>query len=478
MGNSRVGLEVIQDSDALKYRNWPLVILSGIALAICVLLSNCIFFSYLSCLILCIFVIYIITVRPRMVFAYLAVLFACAANLAGAIAIELFPSFYLSELRCYSNFSGSLPMCVFGWWCLLCTLYLTDTNYNYSESGSKHLFSSRSLKALSFLNSAVCLLCAILFIRVLPHPSFVLGLDRFSYGAEYVQGIWGNLASYLSFLIVIPILSIKEKRSKIGIATIILYCLYLFWTGSKFGEFFTVACLVFIVYFDLLVCLSQIVLRRIVLLAIVICLAIVAFTGFAYSFTSSGSIADFYGSRTAQQGQIWWSVYQRSDQQIHVNDFLENELDALVDNRTISESVGEQHGIYMAMYLSAPTDVVNSKLATGSRYTEAGFACSYYYFGPLGVALFGIAMGLIIRVFVRGIIENLNRGELLSAILHVRFFSLARTALSMFLFSQFVTPLSIASFAYLFLCGLFRPVLKDSATTRKNRSVIKKCGAS
>lgn len=49
----------------------------------------------------------------------------------GTAIIELFPSIYLVELRCYSSFVGSLPLIVFGYWLFLVVINLVDKNYEF-----------------------------------------------------------------------------------------------------------------------------------------------------------------------------------------------------------------------------------------------------------------------------------------------------------------------------------------------------------
>ena len=422
----------------------------------------------IACLVLFLSVVALVLERPSVLLKYFAFFFAAAANISGVISVELLPSFYLSEIRTFTYFAGSLPLIVLGWWCFICVLYIADATTADKQMGTRNEFSERAKKWLPLMSAGVFALCLMLFIRVFPHPSFALGLDRFSYSSQYIQGVWGSLTSYMAFLIIIPIVNIRENKSGIGIVTVALYCIYLFWTGTKFGDFFTVACLFCLVYFDKLKDLGVSALRKLVSVALCVCFAVIAFTGFAYSFTSSTSIADFYSIRTAQQGQLWWSSFIRSDSSIHLSKFLKNEVPALFEDKSISENIGAQNGIYGMMYLSAPASVVDAKLSTGSRYTEAGFACSYYYFGPFGVIAYGAITGLLAVFVVNGVLNALSRGEFLSTVIQVRFFALLRTARTMFIFSQFLTPLSLLCACYL----LFKRTIRGGRNTAASNQFI------
>lgn len=378
--------------------DWLLIFLSGsIALSACLIAD----FAAMSVLAVGSLALYLmlISIKSRgFVFKYAVFLFACAANVVGCVSIELLDSTYLNELRCYSSFVGSLPLLCAGWWLFFTVIYLIDCRFEKRLASKASVeFSRKDQSALPVFTVFVAILALVMFINVLPNPSFLLGVDRFVYNSRYIGGIWASFAAYMPFLIVVPILSIREGKGRIdrtiGILAVVFYFLYLFWTGTKFGDYFTVLCLVLLVYYDKIMSFSEQQMRKLLgLVAFSLCV-LLCFTGFAHSFTSSNSAGDFYGSRTAQQGQIWWAMYKVTDGGMHLDDFADTEIDALLNNDSISESVGEMHGIYRAMYLTAPTHVVDSKLSSGSRYTEAGFACSYYYFGVLGVAAFAGLMG-------------------------------------------------------------------------------------
>lgn len=96
----------------------------------CVLLAKYKIFSYVSIFFFAIhFVYYCILKNKEFALKYLAFLFISGVAVLGTAIIELFPSIYLVELRCYSSFVGSLPLIVFGYWLFLVVINLVDKNY-------------------------------------------------------------------------------------------------------------------------------------------------------------------------------------------------------------------------------------------------------------------------------------------------------------------------------------------------------------
>lgn len=445
---------------ALNLRcNWLLLIICFMGLVLCCVFSDQSVSGYLACGFLVAFFVAIVYEKPTFLIKYPFALFAVSGSMAGVCSIEFLPSFYLGELRRYTYFAGALPLLALGWWVYLAVLYLS-ISLDKDDCCYKMHFSTKALKWLPYLTFGVLAICLVLFFSVLPHPSFLYGMDRFEYSSQYLSGPLRTISNCMAFLIVIPIFSIREGHKRSGICAVAIYFLFLFWTGSKFGEFYNVVCLFFLVYFDTLKTLGVAILRKICLIVVAMLLVAVFFAGFAYGLTSTVSMDQFFSARTAQQGQLWWSIYDSTAETTHIDEFVKNELPALTESKAISDCVGSRNGIYLAMYLSAPTSVIDVKLAGGSRYSEAGFACAYYYFGAPGVVLFAVFCALLIVAFTNGFLNTLRYGEFLGSLIQARFIFNARVALSMFLFSQFLTALSLICFGYLFIRRIMRKNLQ------------------
>lgn len=433
----------------LKREFWIVTLFFALIFCICCVASSYFPSGFIALIAFCAYFLYLIARKPIFLLKYFAFVFTAVVNLVGCFYAEYF-DLYLSELQCFATFYGSLPLLVLAWWIFFQTLLLFDLCFGWeNDQQVKESSNYPENKYMHFANIVMLVLMIVMFIRVLPNPSFLLGVNRFKYDSMFMIGIWQTFDSWLASLIVIPCLSIRKHRSKIGIATVCLYLLYLFWTGTKFGEFFAVLCLAVIAFYDKFLSMSLIRLRQVLIIVLSALLILVAFTSFAFSFTSTKSTEDFYSDRLAQQGQLWWYTYGNSNT-LHASEFTD-EIEALSNRKAISESVGENHGIYKIMYFSTPQSIIDAKLARGGRYTEAGFASAYYYFGEIGVIVFSLTMALIIAVIQNAMLRAFYKTNLIASIFLVRCWNLSRVSLSMFLFSQWLSTTSLAMLAFLFL---------------------------
>ena len=115
------------------------------------------------------------------------------------------------------------------------------------------------------------------------------------------------------------------------------------------------------------------------------------------------------------------------------------------------------------MYLCDPEEVVTNKLVSGSRYSEAGYAVMYYYFGVLGVIFYSILIGLVFSGIMKALINALQTEDYIKAMIYMRFFMLIRAAFSMFTFGEFLDIISILSYAYLIFEHIKSSRLKNQA---------------
>ena len=225
------------------------------ALALSVLVVCCLFIDsrpsgIVAVIALMVALFFLIKQKPLILLKYLAVVFAWVSTIAGCVVIE-YSSIYLSELTLISYYVGCIPLYCLSCWACFVALLLIDAKLEdkgghttaHGESGSRNgLTHYASIVLLVFL--------CVLFASVATRPSFLLGVDRFDYNALYSLGFLGMIANYMNWLIVIPMIALRNGEKLLGGTCIVLYCLYLFWTGTKFGGFFVVLCYVPLVYYD------------------------------------------------------------------------------------------------------------------------------------------------------------------------------------------------------------------------------------
>lgn len=165
-------------------------------------------------------------------------------------------------------------------------------------------------------------------------------------------------------------------------------------------------------------------------------------------------------NRASQQGQLWWKTYSITQGETHLTEFEDEIIAVLNGPLGREELIGANNGIYKIMYLCAPESVIDWKLGTGSRYTEAGMAAVYYYFGGLGVIVFASFMGLAVAAIVNCFLRFLANNNLIAAMFMLRIFMIERTFLSMFTMADFFKPLSLLSYIYFYFAWNRVPIIK------------------
>ena len=429
-------------------RNWLPIFASGILL-LCALFPDNLISSYTSLIIFCLLIFYIVWVWFDFSLKYCAVLFGVCANVLAVAICELSYT-YLSELQCYTGFEGSLPLIVFSRSLFVLSLLFLDLRWGNKElcrRGEWRL--GRYSKVLIGGSCAIIMLVTLaLFAKVFSQPSFLYGYDRFQY-TVMLTGIWGLMAAYMPYVIVVPIVGIRYGFKKTGIVTVVVYCFFLYWIGTKFSTFFTILCYFLLAFNDKFQNITVAKKKKYLLFVAVGLVLMLGFTAFAYG--ASGHSADgFLESRLAQQGQLWWKTYSLVDGNLHFNDSqFAVEAAALFDAKSIADSVGQANGIYGIMYLCAPSDLVTMRLSLGSRYTEAGYAMAYVLLGFLGPVIFALVTALLVYAVQNSLAVSLRRGKIVSGVCAALLVGYASVATGMFVFSQFFTVLGVVAVAVL-----------------------------
>ena len=422
-------------------------------LMICVLFSSIVIFSYVS---LCVYIAYWLSIyrfNKTFFVKYLAFIFAAIATVAGAAIIELLPEIYLPELRCQSHFSGSLPLLILSYWIFIYVLEIREYRYGrILKIQVDFLRKNRARKVIGGLSAASGMVLLVLFLYVVTYtlPASLLGIDRFGFATTYdMPWMIAKIRDYSYLLIVFPILALVYANRLIAVASIVLYCAYNLWIGEKFGAFFTLLCIFFIVFYGKIVSMNQRKLKRILWRGLIVFLTLIVLASLIISNLNGITPYDYFFQRTAQQGQLWWKTYDLYRGKTHASEFS-NEMDAFfAGDKSNQESVGAKNGIYKVMYLCAPASLVSARLAGGSRYTQADYAVMYYYFGAFGVIIYSILMGIIVSSIVNSFILALREKEYIKAMIYIRFFMMIRTAFSMFTFGGFISTISILSYLYI-----------------------------
>ena len=432
----------------------------GFNLLICNVCSSVYFFSIFALLNFALFIAFFILNWPSFVVKYLSYLFSAVAAISGTAICELIPGLFLDELRCDTAFAGSLPLLIFAYWMLLMSLYLYDLKKGVPLTDISFLGGNAKKRAPDKITVILFVLFTILFSKVASRPAMLLGIDRFQYAKNFApKGIWASISNVSSVLLIFPFLSLLYGNRYLGTLTIVLYVLYHFWMGTKFGPFFSMMCVGLLVSYNYIARKGKRFLKKANKRAIALFACLVLFAVCFSSISDSYKGDGYFFKRCAQQGQLWWKTYQLAERP-SPSDFS-TEIDALLHpKRAVSENVGSQNGIYRIMYLCAPKEMVDFKLSTGSRYSEGGCAAAYYYFGTLGVVLYTYLSGLISAITVNAFIMAVKRRQYIKEVILLRFFIQVRACVVMFVFLDLLDKVSLCGYCYLALSWGIRKRIK------------------
>ncbi|MCF6413943.1 hypothetical protein I7648_09580 [Collinsella tanakaei] len=386
------------------------------------------------------------SIRPLLLLKYLGMVFSWASTIIGCVVVE-YSNMYLSELTVVSFFEGSLPLYCLTCWIFFVLLFLFDSRLD-SQKADFPVRTTLSLNGnlVHYVSIAILVLLCVMFANVASRPSFMLGIDRFEYSSLHSLGLIGTVANFMNWLIVIPMLAFKNGERLLGGFCVILYCLYLFWTGTKFGGFFSVLCFIPLVYYDRILALDRTRLSSLAKRFGIAFVALLLVAVASFTVASDKDAGTYLQERTAQQGQLWWRTFGITQGKPHIGE-LSNELDAtLRPTDSIAENVGANNGIYKIMYLCAPASIVDSKLESGSRYSSAGYAAAYYYGGSFGPIAYAALMSILVSFFTNLFVRMVTLNNAVLVILTARLFRICSSVASMFLFSELIEPISILSY--------------------------------
>lgn len=449
----------------------PITVLCGFVLLSCVICSDEWISTIVSTVTLTLFLLGLLVFKPSFLVKYFAFVFVVAANVLGCFVVETF-DVYLYEVSAQSEFSGSLPLLIFSRWLFLVCLVAFDWLFARNRSdGSEEIRYPEGTSRwvwLRWLNVIAAGLIIVSFIHVLPYPSFASGLDRFFYAEEVNGGVWGKISNNLGYLVVLPVLAFRFQKSRLGLVGMVLYLLFLFWTGHKFGGYFDFVYILLLVYFDKISLLKTATLVKCLFAIVLATGLLVGFAAFANSLVSSKDSAQFIADRAAQQGQLWWKTYDQLNGEYHPEEFYK-EIEAISSAPAdIKNNIGADYGIYKIMYYtSSDPTIIDGKLATGSRYSEAAYPLMLYYFGPLGACLFSAVSAALVCLLLNGFLLALRCGFVIDAIILYRFFALIRSVLGAFTLANLFTTFSLLMFAYLVLSVLLHVGAGQPAKERR-----------
>lgn len=364
------------------------------------------------------FIGYVIFSRLEFLIRYFYILFIQATNLIGVFIIEN-SDIWLPELAVFSTDKNSLfPLAVIHW-LFFHLLYFFDILLADAEP-QRIIRQMKEEKVASELILVVFfIVVTILLNRGLMHPAFSFGFDRFQYAKVYLAGRWDTLFTVMNYLIPVCAVMLLSEHRGFTAAVLVLLVGMLLLFGYKFGAFL-----------DILYLLSPILIIKIgknyktifrIITGLILVLVLVVFGHNSLTYGKSlSSNFTYLLQRTAQQGQLWWALYdQEPEDTLHVDE-LGDETKVFFTN-DLSIKTQYDYGIYKIMRIVTPSDLFENKINNGSRYAASTSATVFYYFKYYGFLIYLPLTAFVFAYIVNRYYRHVMAGDCIESIIAGRY---------------------------------------------------------
>lgn len=404
--------------------------------------------TYLAITVFFIYTLYLYIRAKRFVLLFSFIIIYIATNIFGVYTIET-SNIYLSELGRFSFKTGALLPIIFVHYLFIQTLYILFEIFPIKSNkiNIKYLFkksiSSDVLQKI-IVNFNI-ILVSVLLLRVINKPTFLLGIDRFNFEKLYLTGIYSKFTSLIMILAPVVYNFYYKNKAKVALFSFLLSILYLIWIGHKFGSLFVIF---YFVSLNYIVNLPKHLLKRITkvgILLIIFLLSLVSIQSFTAYNRDFSSNLQYINARIAQQGQMWWAIYnEEKSQSPHINE-LDDETAVWLDSNKKQEY---SYGIYKMMRKVTPPQIFEMKIfVKHSRYAYSTQASIFYYFGYVGLLVFTVFSAILYYFMIRIVIGALVDSDVISLLLSIRVVNILHYVLQQSDFDQLV------SIEFLFLIG-------------------------
>lgn len=250
----------------------------------------------------------------------------------------------------------------------------------------------------------------------------MLGLSRFGY-MEVIPSLVKSVQGYILPMLAILLLSKGKYKKMQSIVFTVCSMFILLWTGQKFGSYFALV--------NLLVIGANIKeetirknKKRIILVSAIVAFALLGiaflqyFLLFHYSFSQ---YTEYLYARLAQQGQVWWSVFDQTKNELPKFGSFADEIVGCVN----------QSKILTYPYLGQwkMMDIASNGL-TGIRYriqiglplTSTTEASIFYYFGHLGIIVISPILGAIYAFVFTELERAIRSRKILNTFIYTKIF--------------------------------------------------------
>ena len=364
------------------------------------------------------FLYLIYRIRTRFIVKYMYMIYIQISSLIGVFCIEN-TNIYLAELDVDSSDCNSLLPLSFAMFLFFMAILFADVFCSSEDNDEESVLMPFENVVTSLITLAAFGLAALMLLHVLPiTPAFIQQIDRFNFAAEYITGKWMTLQTIFIYMIPVVVVAFVARKARrwISLATILMFFIYLLWTGHKFGLFLTTF------YYMLPALLYQTKINykkwiRYIAVGIACLIALAASVNFL--IFGENDFASYLSQRLAQQGQLWWKTYEMTSDEPGKIEELGDEFEVFFTSDP-EVKAKQEFGIYKIMKLTTPEDICTGKLDSGSRYACGTFPSLYYYFKLPGMivvlCVFGAAFAFIVNQYFRSV----QRKEMIESVVYGR----------------------------------------------------------
>ena len=391
---------------------------------------------YLSIALFFLFIIIMCKERIEMVSLNILIIFLTFLQIVGVFIIET-TKIYLNEIAQWSFFKGSLL-----------EIIIITTFFWYFLIKKRRYFNLNIEKKKKKCDKLIIYILLIysfyFFFKVLLKPYYIVNVDRFMYKKLYFNSVEnilfnlnGGIILYLTTNIFI------KKNKKIYIILLIINLLFIFMSGGKFGDFLFPLGLAYLYvipeYFNRNKKIYKLILRFIsgVILILSITFFHALFLNKTNFITSVKNFYIYFLQRGAQEGQLWWSTYEKKYKGTlneFFNEFIPQNSSNYYDS---NKKLVDQKGILKVMLLSTPEKIIKKKFEMGSRYSSSTNASLNYYFGVIGNIIYLFLISKLLKLFYNIFYKKIKNELLnfLNLLLLMKFYMKIHELISMSAFS-------------------------------------------
>ena len=380
---------------------------------------------------------------------------------------------WLYELQCTTYGNGSLlPISTAFSAMLYFALFLEAKRITRNGLGRdctviESNYTKTQMAIINWMGIIALLVAIVCFAFVAARPSWLFARDRFDYATNYLPAFLSSNQQYLILLIPLSFPCWKTGNKGLFYAVVIIYTLYLIWTGEKFTS-------LFLLFYILLLAIAVPRLgavppqdaarqsNRAIMVSFFIILACIGLVLIQYSLQfGPGQAVSMLQQRIASQGEVWWGVYGYSSA-VGPKPFEVG--DELATFYTVGDSSAVLYGsgMWKLMQIIMTPSYYAMYVENATRLSSSTPASLYYYFGYFGLVFGLLVLAWMYYLIINRAIDAFRKSKIVESVLSVYLIRIMHGVLIM---SDFNTLFSWRTLAV--ICLLFFINIVGSGGVRK-----------